>query len=182
MELPINFSTYTEWSAILTGVFFLLSVLAFILKWGVRFRLVGVTGFMSVLTVGLFALGLGLYQHVAIPGAVRYALVYDNGANQAVIAVKPEVNTEEIESTLRQAAYDLYSPGRLGLGENKLTIRVRTIIHPESGVSIPLYLGQIRRSLAGRQDDQMQIEVFVDNVAQLPEVTPEESEDKIEKN
>ncbi|MGK7917998.1 MAG: DUF2518 family protein [Prochloraceae cyanobacterium] len=71
MELPTNFSTYIEWSAILTGVFFLLSILAFILKWGIRFRLVGVTGFMGVLTGGLFALGLRLYQHGQIPGAVR---------------------------------------------------------------------------------------------------------------
>lgn len=175
MEIPINFSTYALWSGYLTLALLGLTVLAFILKWGVRFRLVGVTGFIGVLTVGLFGLGLGFYNRQVVPGAVRYYLVYDNSANQVVVSVKPDVSLDEIEATLRQASSDLYSPGRLGLGQDLLTIRLRTVIHPEEGLSVPLYLGQVKRSLSNRDDKNMQIDVFKENFAKLPDELPPES-------
>jgi len=173
--MAINFSDYALWSGILTLVFLGLTVLAFILKWGIRFRLVGVTGFTAVLTIGLFGLGLGLYTREVIPGAVRYYLVYDNSANQVVVSVKPNVSRDEIEATLRQAALDLYSPGRLGLGKDVLTVRLRTVIHPEENVSVPLYLGKVERSLSSREDENMKIDIFQENLAKLPEELPPES-------
>ena len=167
MELPSDFATYTQWSAIATLFFFLLAVLAFILKWGIRFRLVGVTSFMGVITISIFALGLGLFTRTEIPGAVRYTLVYDNGASEAVIAVPPTVTSSEVEATLRQASDNLFSYGRLGSANNKLTIRLRTLIHPEPGVTQPLYLGQVQRALGTREDEQMKIEFFGENMAKL---------------
>lgn len=160
--------TAAQWSGILTGVCALLTVVGFLLKWGIRFRLVGVTGFMAVLTGGIFALSLGLYTRPSIPNAVRFARVYDTASTQAVIAVPPTVTREQLEATLQQAAADLYSPGRLASGEDRMTIRARTIIHPEPGVSQPLYLGEIKRSLSQRQDDQMTIQLYRDNLAKLP--------------
>ena len=167
MALPTDFSTYALWSGYLAIACFLLTILGFILKWGIRFRLVGITGFIGVLTAGLFALSLGFYTRTVIPGAVRFALVYANGANQVVIAVPPDLTESEVEATLRQAASDLYSPGRLSIGDNKLTIRMRTLLHPEPGISEPLYLGQVRRSLAVREDEQMEVKIFADNIARL---------------
>lgn len=167
MPVTIDFLEYAKWSGILTLVSLVVAIIAFIFSWGVRFRFVGVTGFLAVVTVGLFALGLGLFSRTVVPGAVRFSLVYDNGANRAVVAVSPEVNESEVEATLEQAAMDLYSYGRSGLGENKLTIRLRTIIHPEPGVSIPLYLGQVKRSLASRQNAAQEIEIYSDKFAKL---------------
>lgn len=165
----LNFSNYAQWSAIATAFFLLLTILAFFLKWGIRFRFVGVTSFMGVLTVGLFALGLGLFTHTVVPGAVRFALVYDNGATQAVISVPPQITESELDATLRQAASDLFSFGRNSIGgEDRLTIRARAFDHPETGVSIPVYLGQVKRSLANRDDDQLQVEIFSKNFAKLP--------------
>jgi hypothetical protein len=165
----LNFSTYAQWSGILTIVLLLLTILGFVLGWGIRFRLVGVTSFMGVLTAGLFALGLGLFTHTVIPGAVRFSLVYDNGATQAVISVPPKITESELEATLRQAASDLFSYGRNRIGgEDQLTIRARVLLHPEPEVSVPLYLGQVKRSLASRNDEQMQIEIFPKSLAKLP--------------
>ena len=155
-----------EWFGIATIGFFLLTILGFILKWGFRFRLVGVTGFMGVLTTGLFALSLGLYTRTEIPGAAPYSLVYDNGGTQTVIAVAPKITKSELEATMEQAASNLFSPGRLG-GENKLTVRVRTIIHPEVGISEPLYLGEVKRSLSQREDANMDIKIFPESLAKL---------------
>ncbi len=170
MMIPTDLLIYAQWSGILTIIGFVVTILAFILGWGFRFRLVGVTAFMGVLTVSIFALKLGLITHTEIPGAQRYSLVYDNGANQVVIAIPPkEIEESRIEPTLRQAASDLYSPGRNATyGDDKLTIRLRTILHPEPGISRPLYLGQIRRSLFSREDDNMEVKIFTENLAQLP--------------
>jgi hypothetical protein len=170
MMIPTDLLIYAQWSGILTIVSLVVTILAFVLSWGFRFRLVGVTAFMGVLTFGIFALKLGLITHTEIPGAKRYSLVYDNGANQVVIAIAPkEIEESQIEPTLRQAASDLYSPGRNATyGDDKLTIRLRTILHPEPGLSRPLYLGQIRRSLFSREDDNMEVKIFTDNLAQLP--------------
>jgi hypothetical protein len=168
MPTTADFITYTQWAGIATLGFAALTLLSFVLKWGIRFRLVGVTGFMLVLTSGLFALGLVPFSRTMVPGAVRFTTVYDSGAAQAVIAVPPTITPDQLDATLRQAASDLFSPGRLSRGQDKLTIRARTILHPEPGLSQPVFLGQIRRSLFVRDDDQMIIELNPDNLAKLP--------------
>jgi len=48
-----------------------------------------------------------------------------------------------------------------------LTIRARTVLHPQPGVSQPVVVGQVKRSLAARNDEQMQIEIYRDRLAQL---------------
>lgn len=169
MQLPTDLATYTQWSGIATIAFLIITIISFLLKWGLRFRLVGVTSFMGVVTASIFALNLGLFTHTMVPGSVRYALVYDNAADKVVAAVPPTVTQSEIEATLRQVEADIRSFGRVGSPENQLTIRLRTMIHPEPGVSQPLYLGQLKRSLNIRaQDDTAQVEIFEKNLAQLP--------------
>ncbi|UIE37112.1 Ycf51 family protein [Leptodesmis sichuanensis] len=163
--------TYAQWSGYFTIFCAVIAVLGLVFKWGIRFRLVGVTGFMVVLTAGLFALSLGLYTRPVIPGAVKFTRVFDNGSTNLVIAVSPEITETELEATLRQAASDLYSPGRLAQGTEKMTIRARTVLHPRPGVSQPLYLGEVKRSLMSRNDDQMQFTLYRDQFAQLPKPT-----------
>ncbi|MBD2343814.1 Ycf51 family protein [Anabaena subtropica] len=170
MLTTAEFLKYTQWSGIATLVFAALAILAFLFKWGIRFRLVGTTGFMLVLTSGLFALSLVPLSRTVIPGAVKYTLVYDNGSNQAVISLSPQISPSEVEATLLQAASNLYSSGRSGRRDNdQLTIRARTLIHPEPGLTIPLYLGEIKRSLVNREDPQISVEIYPEKFAQLPQ-------------
>ena len=169
MFTPADFLQYTQWSGIATLVVAVLTVLSFILKWALRFRLVGATGFMAVLTFGLFSLSLAPLTRTVIPGAIKYSLIYDNGATQTVIAVPNQITSSELEATLRQAASNIYSAGRSSMrGEPQLTIRARTVLHPEPGLSVPFYLGQVKRSLANREDKEMKIEIYEDKLAQLP--------------
>ncbi|BAY97960.1 hypothetical protein NIES37_19080 [Tolypothrix tenuis PCC 7101] len=172
MLTTADFLQYTQWSGIATLVFAALAVLSFIFKWGIRFRLVGTTGFMLVVTAGLFALSLVPLSRTVIPGAVRYSLVYDNGSTQAVIAITPQITTSELDATLRQAASNLYSYGRLGTkADSQLTIRARTLTHPEPGLTVPVYLGQVKRSLVSREDSNITVEVYPEKFAQLPKPT-----------
>lgn len=160
----IDFGQYGIWSGYIAIACFLITLLAFILGWGFRFRLVGVTSFMIVLTGGLLALNLSLFNRVEIPDAMRYAVVYDNAANQAVIAVKPPVTEKQVIATLKQASYDLFSRGRLGVNSNQLTIRLRAIEHTKDGISNLRYLGQIQRSLTNKEDTTPKIEIFSKNL------------------
>jgi Protein of function (DUF2518) len=170
---PEDFFTYGRWVGFTTIGLAGLAVVAFIFKWGFRFRLVGVTGFLGVLTGGLFSLSLVPFQHTIVPGATKFTLVYDTGASQAVIAVSPPISQSELEATLRQAANDLFSPGRMGRGQQQLTIRARTMIHSGPGISEPLVLGQVERSLSVREDPNLQVTLYTDNLARLPQ--PENS-------
>ncbi|NET59421.1 MAG: DUF2518 family protein [Symploca sp. SIO2E6] len=169
MPTTADFLTFTQWSGILTLACGALTILGFVFQWGLRFRMVGATGFLVVLTSGLFALSLVPLTRTVIPGAIPYSLVYDNGGNKTVIVVPPQVTESELEATLRQAASNLYSYGRLGGVDNQLTIRARTILHPETNVSLPLFLGQVKRSLAVRDDLNMLIDIYPESFAQLHE-------------
>ncbi|MBD2139463.1 Ycf51 family protein [Anabaena sp. FACHB-1237] len=172
MPTTTDFLQYSQWSGIATLIFAVLAIVALIFKWGFRFRLVGATGFMIVLTAGLFSLSLVPLSRTVIPGAVKYTLVYDNSSTQTVIATTPQITPTEVEATLRQAASNLYSYGRLGTkGNNEMTVRLRTVIHPEPGLSVPLYLGQIKRTLASREDNNMVVELYLDKIAQLSQPT-----------
>lgn len=168
MITTATFLTSAQWTGILTLACAVITLLAFLFQWGIRFRLVGTTGFLAVLTGGLFVLGVVPFTRTVIPGGVRYAVVYDTGSNQTVIAVPPQITESELDATLRQAASDLFSYGRLAGPNNQLTIRVRTVIHPEPGVSQPLFLGEVKRSLSVRNDEQMAIDIYPESFAQLP--------------
>ena len=168
MLTTTDFLVFTKWSAILTLLCAVATVAAFIFKWGLRFRLVGVTGFLGVLTGGLFALSIVPFSRTVIPDAARFVVVYDNGGPQTVISVAPNITETQLDATLRQAASDLYSYGRLGGLTNQMSIRARTIIHPKPGVSKPLFLGEVKRSLANRDDPEMIVNIYSESFAQLP--------------
>ncbi|HEY9699391.1 MAG TPA: Ycf51 family protein [Trichocoleus sp.] len=163
-----SFLQYAQWMGIAALAFAGLTGIGFLFKWGIRFRLVGATGFTIVLTAGLFALGLVPFTRTTIPGAVRFVTTYDTGATRTVIVVPSTISETELTATLKQAASDLFSFGRLSQSGEPLLIRARTVIHPKPGVSQPLYLGEVRRSLATREDAEMLVSIYKENLAKLP--------------
>jgi hypothetical protein len=167
-----DFFKYFQWSGILTLAFAVLTILALFLKWGFKFRLVGATGFMGVLTAGLFALSLVPIVHTNIPGALHYSLIYDNGSDRATIAVRTPISETGLDATLRQAAADLYSYGRSGSSDKQLKVRARTVIHPRPGISEPLVLGEVTRSLSGGEDSQLDVKIDRDNLLKVARTTP----------
>ncbi len=143
MFSPEQFLQATGWVAIATLALGAITAIAFIVKWGLRFRLVGATGLMGVLTVGLLGLSFQPFVRTAIPGAVPYETVFDSGSSQIVIKVPDTITATELEATLQQAASNLFKASRLGgSGSNVPTIRARTIVH-KPGVSELVYVGQV---------------------------------------
>lgn len=166
MPTPEEFLDATKWSGILTLAIALIAMLGFIFQWGIRFRLVGITGFMLVLTVGFFGLSVVPFTRTVVPGALPYVTVYDSGAAQVVIKVPTTITETELTATLKQAASNLFTSGRLGQAGQSPTVRARTILHPQPGVSELVYLGQVRRS--PDPAEKFQVQLFPEAIAQLP--------------
>jgi Protein of function (DUF2518) len=171
-QINIDFALIAQYMGILVLVCALITGIAFARMLGWRFRMVGVTSFAVVLTIGLFTLSLNPVTRESVPGAVHFSLVYDRMGPQAVIAVPPDITAEQLEATLKQAASNLFSPGRNGQGRTaEFTIRARTVLHPREGVSQPLYIGQVTRSLRRRDDPNIRVEIFRDKLASIPAAT-----------
>jgi len=170
MLSPEQFWIATGYFAIGTLLFGAVTALAFVLKWGIRFRLVGATGFMGVLTAGMFGLSFEPLTRAVIPGAIPYTTVFDSGASQIVIAVPNEITRTELEATLAQAASNLFKPSRLGgMGQAVPTIRARAIAHKD-GASELLYVGKVTPSQNTRRDSTAAekaplVEIYADQLA-----------------
>ncbi|MGF1492822.1 MAG: Ycf51 family protein [Microcoleaceae cyanobacterium] len=166
---------YSKWFGIATLGLAVITGIGFLFNWGFRFRLVGVTAFTGVLTAGIFGLGLGLLTRTEIPGSVQYTRVYDDGARQIVLRVSPEITETQVEATLQEAAANLFSPGRVGRPGEEFKIRVRTLIHPQPGVSQPVYLGEVKRIATREGGINTEIELFPEAIATLQAANGEPS-------
>ena len=83
------------------------------------------------------------------------------------IVVKTPITESGLDATLRQASTDLYSYGRSGQANRQLKIRARTVIHPAPGVSEPLVLGEVTRSLAGGEDRPLAVRIDRTNLEKV---------------
>jgi Protein of function (DUF2518) len=168
MTVTEQLQLIARWSGYFTLFCAAIMALGLVLKWGVRFRLVGVTSFMTVLSLGLFTLSLSFHIRPNIPDAVRFSRVYDTGTATVVVAVQPDISEMQLAATMRQAAVDLFSYGRLSQGADQLTIRFRTVLHPQPDVSQPVYLGQVKRSLSNRDQTDFDIQIDPASLVLLP--------------
>lgn len=143
MPTPATFLEATKWMGFATLALAALTALAFLIKWGIRFRLVGISSFCGVLTVGLLGLSFQPLVPTTITGSVPYTTVFDSGAAQLVIAVPANITDDQLNATLQQAAMNSFNPSRLGGGDNGAMIRARTIVHRDPGISDLMYVGQV---------------------------------------
>jgi hypothetical protein len=166
---PALFGQLAQAMGVFVLVCALITGLAAARQWSWRYRMVGVTLFSVVLVVGLFSLSFEPITRSSVQGSVPFKLVYDRFGPQATIVVAPTITSDQLRSTLEQASSNLFSSGRNGQGKEQLTIYARTIVHPREGLSKPLYLGRVKRSLSLRNDPNIEIEVFSEQFAQIPQ-------------
>jgi hypothetical protein len=151
----------------------IITTLAFIFKWGPRFRMVGITSFTGVLAGSVFGVAVGFNPHIAVPGALRYQMVYDSGGSEVVISIPAlpvggTIDAPTVNATLQDAALNLFSPGRYGKpGETQMLIRLRVLKHLDTGATEPIFVGEARRSLSSREDPSPQITVDPKAIARL---------------
>lgn len=124
MPLEELLSTATIWLAKGGVALFVLTLIAFIARWGIRFRLVGVSSFTLLLSVSCWAFGLSYTPTIKVEGALHAPVVFDNGDDLLVAQAEADFPEEAIEPTLKQLAGNVRPGGRIS---PEVTVRLRQL-------------------------------------------------------
>ncbi|ABX08994.1 Ycf51 family protein [Prochlorococcus marinus] len=132
---------WLAWSALGLG---LITLIAFLTRWGAKFRLVGATIFTLLLSGSCWAFAESYTPPFVVEGAIYAPVVYDNGYD-LVIAQAPDGFPEDAtEPSLLQIAGNLKGGGRNGA---KVHVKIRKQVPVRSGVSHPIILGEAIRDI-----------------------------------
>jgi hypothetical protein len=129
------------------GLLLLATVVAFLARWGVRFRLVGITSFTLLLAISCAAFAFSYVPRVRVEGAVSVPVVFDDGDALVVAAAPPDLAPEAFGPTVEQVARNLRGSGRGGDG-GVVRVRLRRLEPAASGASQPVVLAEAQRNLA----------------------------------
>lgn len=136
-----------RWLGVASGVLFVLMLLGLRLGWGIRFRLVGVTSFTTLLAISCVAFAISYRPRVAIAGAVAVPVVYDNGADLVIAAVPADLPDAAVAPSLEQVARNIRGSGR-NVSDGMVTVRLRRVEALQTGLDQPIVLGEVRRNLS----------------------------------
>lgn len=136
-----------QWLGAASGVLVLLTVAGFSLRWGIRFRLVGVTSFTALLAISCVAFAISYTPRITISGAVVAPVVYDSGADLVIAQARADLPREAWGPTALQVASNLRGGGRVS-PDGLVRVRLRRIepSGPDSGT--PVVLAEAVRNLA----------------------------------
>jgi hypothetical protein len=137
--------TAGKWLGAASGVLALMTITGFLSRWGIRFRLVGVTSFTALLAVSCLAFAVSYTPRVQVAGAVSVPIVFDNGID-LVVAAAPE-GLAAAAPTVQQVAQNLRGAGRSS-ADNLVHVRLRRVETVAAGLSKPVVLAEATRNLA----------------------------------
>ena len=123
------------------GVLLVLTVIGFVVRWGVRFRLVGVTSFTLLLAISCLAFAVSYVPRVSVPGARSVPVVYDNGTDLVVAAAPDDLAPEAIRPTLEELTRNVHGSGRTS-DDGRVHVRLRRLEPAGEGASRPVVLGE----------------------------------------
>ncbi len=122
----------------------LLTVLAYLFNWGIKFRLTGTTIFTLLLSASCWAFEQSYTPPFNVEGYKYAPIVYDNGFDLVVAQASNDFPEEAIKPTLLQIAGNLKGGGRNGA---QVKVRIRKIESDGNGISKPIVLGEIINDL-----------------------------------
>jgi hypothetical protein len=134
-----------QWLGAASGVLALITVTAFALAWGTRFRLVGITSFTALLAISCLAFAVSYRPRITVDGAVSVPVVYDNGSDLVVAAAPADLDRATAEASLRQLALNLSGSGRTA-PDGRVTVRLRHVQRQAPGLSRPVVVAEATRS------------------------------------
>ena len=139
-----------SWLAIAGGVLLLVTVLAFVSGWGMRFRLVGVSSFTLLLAAGCGAFAISYSPRTSIEGAQVVPVVFDNGGSLVVAAAPADLPLEAAAPSVEQVATNLRGSGRSS-ADGLVHVRLRQLQAQANGSSKPQVLAEATRDLRSGQ-------------------------------
>ena len=140
-ELLEGSSKWLAWSGLGLSV---LTVIAFVTRWGLRFRLVGVSSFTFLLAVSCWAFSISYSPPVRVEGALQVPIVFDNGTDLVVAQASSDFADGAIAPTLEQIAANLRPGGR----NREVRFRLRPLPAVSEGTSRPVVLGETKRNFS----------------------------------
>ena len=142
-QLLLAAAPWLGWSGL---ALVMLTLVAFLASWGLRFRLVGVSSFTLLLAVSCWAFGVSYTPPVVIEGAVRAPIVFDNGNDLVVAQASVGLGDAAVGATREQLAGNLRGSGR---ASSSVVVRLRGIRQASDGLGRPVILGEITRDFSG---------------------------------
>ncbi|MEA5411570.1 DUF2518 family protein, partial [Synechococcus sp. BA-120 BA3] len=88
------------WLGAASGVLAVLTIAGFLARWGIRFRLVGITSFTALLALSCLAFSVSYNPRVSVPGAVQVPVVFDNGTDLVIAAAPASLEADAVAPTL----------------------------------------------------------------------------------
>ena len=134
----------TKWLAWGGSGIGLLTILAYLFNWGIKFRLTGITIFTLLLSASCWAFDKSYTPPFNVEGYKYAPIVYDNGFDLVVAQASNDFPEESIKPTLLQIAGNLKGGGRNGA---QVKVRLRKIESVKDGISKPIILGEIINDL-----------------------------------
>jgi len=127
------------------GIFLLcVTVIAFILNFGFKFRIIGATIFSLLLSLSSWAFIQSYTEKVVIEDAKYVPIVYDNGFDLIIAKAENDFPEESIEPTLKQLSENLRKGSRSGAD---VKIKIRKLEKISDGVSKPVVIGEIQKNV-----------------------------------
>ncbi|WP_216909494.1 DUF2518 family protein [Synechococcus sp. CCY 0621] len=139
------------WLGAASGVLAVLTIAGFLSRWGIRFRLVGITSFTALLSLSCLAFAISYNPRVSVPGAVQVPVVFDNGTDLVIAAAPADLPSEAAAPTVEQVARNLRGGGRGGSGGgagSQVRVRLRRVEAVEPGLARPVVLAETTRQEA----------------------------------
>ena len=130
-----------KWLGLAAGVLLLLTFVGFLSRWGIRFRLVGVTSFTTLLAISCAAFAISYSPRISVPGAVTVPVVFDNGTDLVVAAAPPDLAPEAAGPTAEEVARNLRPTGRAP-ADGVVRVKLRGLEPVENGVARPVVLAE----------------------------------------
>jgi len=136
--------TAGEWLGVASAVLLLLTVVAFLVRWGIRFRLVGITSFTVLLSLSCLAFAVSYTPRQLVEGAISVPVVFDNGSDLVIAAAPAQMAPEAYGSSVQQVALNLRGSGR---GTQRVEVRLRRVEPKGDGSDVPVVLATAIRNL-----------------------------------
>jgi hypothetical protein len=136
------------WLGVATGLLLLATVVAFVVGWGTRFRLVGVTSFTGLLAISCLAFAISYSPRTQVAGAVSVPVVFDNGTDLVIAAAPADLPPEAYRPSVEQVASNLKGSGRTS-PDGLVHVRLRRVDSVEPGLSRPVVLAEATVGLHG---------------------------------
>ena len=136
--------TAGEWLGVASAVLLLLTVVAFVVRWGIRFRMVGITSFTVLLSLSCLAFAVSYTPRQQVEGAISVPVVFDNGSDLVVAAAPAQMEPQAYAPSVQQVALNLRGSGR---GTQRVEVRLRRVEPKGDGSDVPVVLATAVRNL-----------------------------------